>query len=185
MNVDTDGLLQETGGIDLIFHTNTESGKTDDLQSDPNVNVAFLNSTGEWASISGQATVVTDPETVRKTYSQSLKAWLGDLGDGKHDGGPDDPRIGVIHVKTRTATYAIAIGTVLGRGAEIVKGALTGQAPNVNKLRELNEDELNQCMLCHFLFVLSLFISVSTVGTSLVFNLSTIWRTFTFFFFLI
>lgn len=97
--------------------------------------------------------MVTDPETVRATYSKSLKAWLGDLGDGKHDGGPDDPRIGVIRVKTRTATYAVAIGTVLGRGAEIVKGALTGQAPNVNKLRELNEDELNQCMSCYFIFL--------------------------------
>ena len=116
------------------------------MESDPHVNVAFLNSTGEWASISGQATVVTDREAVRANYSPSLKAWLGDLGDGTHDGGPDDPRIGIIQVKTQTATYAVAVGTVLGRGAEIVKGALTGQAPKVNKLRELHEDELNQCM---------------------------------------
>jgi general stress protein 26 len=135
---------QENGGIDLIFHTNTESGKTDDLDSDPNVNIAFLNGSGEWASISGHATVVTDREAVRAHYSPSLKAWLGDLGDGTHDGGPEDPRIGVIRVKARTATYAIAVGTVMGRGAEIIKGAVTGQAPKVSKLRELNEEDLDE-----------------------------------------
>lgn len=82
---------------------------------------------------------------VRKYYSTSLKAWVGDLGDGVHDGGPEDPRIGIIRVATRTATYALAVGTSLGRGIEVVKGALTGQAAEVNKLRELSEKELNEC----------------------------------------
>ena len=131
--------------MDLLFHTNTESGKTDDLQSDPKINIAFLNSTGEWASISGEASIVTDREMVRKYYSPALKAWLGDLEDGKHDGGPEDPRIGVIKVVAKTATYAIAQGTILGRGAEIVKGTMTGSAPKVNKLREISEQELGQC----------------------------------------
>ena len=67
------------------------------------------------------------------------------MEDGKHDGGPEDPRIGVIKVKALTATYAIATGSSLGRGAEIVKGAITGSAPKVNKLREISEEELQQC----------------------------------------
>ena len=82
---------------------------------------------------------------MRKYYSPSLKAWVGDLGDGVHDGGPEDPRIAIIRVKARTATYALAVGTSVGRGVEIVKGALTGQAADVNKLRELNEKELDEC----------------------------------------
>lgn len=129
-----------------MFHTNTESGKTDDLKSDPKINIAFLNSTGEWASVSGEADIVTDREVVRKYYSPGLKAWLGDLEDGKHDGGPEDPRIGVIKVKAKTATYAIATRTMMGRAAEIAKGVVTGSPPNVNKLRELSEEELGQCM---------------------------------------
>ena len=44
-----------------------------------------------------------------------------------------------------TATYAIATGTSLGRGVEIVKGAITGAAPKVNKLREISEQELQHC----------------------------------------
>ena len=71
--------------------------------------------------------------------------WSENLEDGKHDGGPEDPRIGVIKVTAKTATYAIAVKTMMGRAAEIVKGVATGSAPNVNKLRELTEDELQQC----------------------------------------
>ena len=51
----------------------------------------------------------------------------------------------MIKVKAVTATYAIAAGTPLGRGADIVKGAITGSAPKVNKLREISEKELEQC----------------------------------------
>lgn len=82
---------------------------------------------------------------VRKYYNSSLRAWVGDLGDGVHDGGPEDPRIGIIRVVARTATYALAVGTSLGRGVEIIKGAVTGQAAEVNKLRELSEKELDEC----------------------------------------
>ena len=138
-------MMQEGNGIDLLFHTNTESGKTDDLKSDPKINISFLTATGEWASVSGEAEIITDREVIRKYYSPTLKAWLGDLGDGKHDGGPEDPRIGVIKVVSKTATYAINQGTMIGRGLDVVKGAVTGQAPSVNKLREITADELKQC----------------------------------------
>merc|ERR1712058_217569 len=62
------------------------SGKTNDIDSDSHINISFLNSSGEWASVSGKASIVTDRDTVKKYYSPALKAWLGDLGDGKHDG---------------------------------------------------------------------------------------------------
>ena len=104
-----------------------------------------MNPTGEWASVSGTADIITERETVRKYYSPGLKAWLGDLGDGKHDGGPEDPRIGVIKVTAKTATYAIASSTFITRGLEIAKGVITGEAPKVNKLREITESELQQC----------------------------------------
>lgn len=112
---------QEAGGVDLIFHTNTESGKTDDLAKDPHVNVAFVNGTGEWASVSGEASVITDRSVVKKYYTPALKAWVGDLGDGKHDGGEDDPRIGVIKVSAKTATYAVSRSNFITRGVEVSK----------------------------------------------------------------
>ena len=135
---------QEAGGIDLIFHTNTESGKTDDLDAHPEINIAFLNATGEWASISGTTKILTDRETVKKYYSPALKTWLGDLGDGTHDGGPDDPRIGVIKVEAKTITYAVSRGNFVSRGVEMVQGVVTGQAAQVNKLRSISQSEIQQ-----------------------------------------
>lgn len=135
---------KEGNGIDLIFHTNTESGKTDDLDANSEVNVGFLNNSGEWASFSGPATVETDRAKVREYYSPALKAWLGDLGDGKHDGGPEDPRIGLIKIKTKTVTYATASKNLLTSTIEVVKGAVTGETAAVNKLRHLSESEVQQ-----------------------------------------
>jgi hypothetical protein len=71
-----------------------------------------------------------------------LKAWLGDLGDGKHDGGPEDPRIGVIRVHGRTATYAVSRRGAIGSAVEMAKGVVSGSTPQVNKLREITEDEM-------------------------------------------
>lgn len=82
---------------------------------------------------------------MRKYYSPALKAWVGDLGDGKHDGGPEDPRIIVIKVKALTAQYAISRRTRVGGMIEVAKGMVTGEAPSVNKLRYLDESELEQC----------------------------------------
>ena len=137
--------MQESKGVDLLFHTNTESGKTDDLAHDKDINIAFQTQSGEWASVSGRAYIETDRAIVKKYYSPGLKAWIGDLGDGTHDGGPDDPRIGIIRVKTATAQYAISNKTQVGGLVELAKGVVTGESPEVNKLRYLSEQEIQQC----------------------------------------
>jgi len=85
---------------------------------------------------------VTDRAYVKKHYSSSLKAWLGDLGDGTHDGGPEDPRIGIIRVKTHTVTYAIVRKNVAGRAFDLAQGVVTGKVPQVNKLRELSVQDI-------------------------------------------
>ncbi|KAI3335301.1 bli-3 [Ustulina deusta] len=133
---------EENNGADYLFFTNTESHKTDELKSDPHVNIAFLDSSGQWASVAGTASIETDRGIVKKYYSPTLKAWMGDLGDGKHDGSENDPRIAVIRVRITTATYAITDLNILGRVAEVAKGMMTGEQANVNKIREITEDEV-------------------------------------------
>lgn len=137
-------MQKEGNGADIIFHTNTETGKTDDLNANSEVNLGFLNSFGEWASISGNASIITDSEKVKEYYSPALKAWLGDLGDGKHDGGPEDPRIGLIKVKSQTAQYSISRKNILMSAVEVAKGVVTGETPAVNKMRFLSEAELEK-----------------------------------------
>ncbi|KAI0132931.1 hypothetical protein BJ170DRAFT_592873 [Xylariales sp. AK1849] len=140
---------KEAGGVDLLFFTNTESNKTDELKSDPHANISFLDSSGQWASVSGTTNIETDRGIVKKHYSQGLKAWLGDLGDGKHDGSENDPRIGIIRVKIETATYAVTDKTVIGRVAEVAKGTVTGKTANVNKIREISQSEIQQWRSTH------------------------------------
>lgn len=135
---------KETGGIDLLFHTNTESNKTDEVQEDRHVNISFLNASGEWASVSGNASVQTDRALVKKHYNPILKTWLGDLGDGTHDGSENDPRIGVIRVKAESAVYSITAKNLLSRAVEVGIGAVTGKPAEINKLREISASEVSQ-----------------------------------------
>ncbi|KAI1481425.1 hypothetical protein F4774DRAFT_375325 [Daldinia eschscholtzii] len=135
---------KEGGDIDLTFTTNTESHKTDELKADKHTNISFCDNSGQWASIAGEASIETDREVVKKYYSPTLKAWMGDLGDGVHDGSENDPRIAVLRVKTSSVTYAVTNKTVVGRVAEIAKGTVTGEPAGVNKLREISESEIQQ-----------------------------------------
>ncbi|KAG5915545.1 hypothetical protein E4U61_004509 [Claviceps capensis] len=132
----------ENSGIDLIFHTNTESGKTDDVSSDPEVNMAFLNSKGEWASIAGHASIITDRDAVKKYYSVALKAWLGDLGDGVHDASENDPRIGIVRLDAETATYALSDKSQVMQAVEVAQSTLRGKPAEVNSLRHISEQEI-------------------------------------------
>ncbi|KAI1802353.1 hypothetical protein F4811DRAFT_405412 [Daldinia bambusicola] len=135
---------KEGGEIDLTFTTNTESHKTDELKADKHTNISFCDNSGQWASIAGEVSIETDREVVKKYYSPTLKAWMGDLGDGVHDGSENDPRIAVLRVKTSSVTYAITDKTIVGRVAEIAKGTVTGEPAGVNKLREITEGEIQQ-----------------------------------------
>lgn len=107
---------------------------------------------GSWASVSGTATILSDPAIVHKYYTPALQAWLGDLGDGVHDGGPDDPRIGVIRLEAKAATYALSKKGIISKAVETGKAVAKGEAPSISRLREITEAELAQCTseLPHF-----------------------------------
>lgn len=111
--------------------------------------MSFLNGSGEWASVSGQATVITDREIVKKYYSPQLKAWVGDLGDGKHDGSENDPRIGVIRIKMNLATYALVSKNIISRAADVVQGAITGKVASVNMVREIAPSDVKSWRSTH------------------------------------
>ena len=106
------------------------------------VNIAFLDATGQWASIAGAAEISTDRELVRKHYSPALKAWLGDLGDGKHDGGPEDPRIGIIRVRSKQITYAVSSKGIIGQTVEFAKGLASGDTPAFMRLKDITESQI-------------------------------------------
>ncbi|RAL66657.1 hypothetical protein DID88_006342 [Monilinia fructigena] len=108
-------LLRKTEGQPSSSTPTPNPAKPTTYPPTPTPTSSFLNSSGEWASISGLSSLETSRLTIEKYYSPTLKAWLGDLGDGVHDGGPKDPRIGIIRVDAKTATYAIVRKSLLAR----------------------------------------------------------------------
>ena len=98
---------RRTAGADLWFMTNAETEKFEELAVDPHVNVAYYSDrTREWVSVSGHAILSKDRDLIDSLYTPDWKAWLGDQGDGKHDGGPHDPRIALILVEAESVVYS-------------------------------------------------------------------------------
>ena len=135
---------ERTSGADFWFMTNIETHKLDDLMTDPHVNLAFYKDRSrEWVSVAGVATVTTDRELVRELYKPDWKAWLGDEG-GDRDGSPDDPRIALILVEARSATYMKVTKPQPVVLFEVAKAMVTGSPPKVGDLRTVSEREMRQ-----------------------------------------
>ena len=67
--------------VDFWFVTSTETHKVDEIQAQPEVNVAYYNNKSrEWVSVSGSARIVTDRDLIRTLYKPDWKAWFGDEG---------------------------------------------------------------------------------------------------------
>ena len=73
-----------------------------------------------------------------------MKAWFGDLGDGKHDGTADDPRMALIEVKAKYITYWMHTVGALGFMKEVGVAAMTGKVANTGATRELKEAAIEQ-----------------------------------------
>ena len=83
---------------DLWFVTNIETDKLEEIESDPNVNVAYYDdSTREWVSVSGTARISTDREQIHELYSVSWKPWFPDEGGEKGDAPPEHPHSKLEH----------------------------------------------------------------------------------------
>src|SRR6476469_2216970 len=130
---------RRTAGADLWFMTNAESEKFEELAIDPHVNVAFYRDrTREWVSVSGHAILTKDRDLIDSLYKADWKAWLGDEGDGKRDGGPHDPRIALILVEADTVVYSKKDRPMPVVLFQIAKSMITGEPPKIADLRELN-----------------------------------------------
>jgi len=134
---------RRTTGTDLWFMTNVESEKFEDLARDPHVNLAYYKDrTREWVSVSGRATLSRDRDLIDSLYHPDWKAWLGDSGDGKRDGGPHDPRIALILVEADSVIYSKKDRPMPLVLFQIAKSMVTGEPPKIADLRELSRDEL-------------------------------------------
>lgn len=129
-------------GADLWFVTNIESNKLDELDFDPNVNLAYYRDrTREWVSVSGTAAVSQDRRAIHELYRPDWKAWFGDEG-GERDGGPDDPRLALILVEVNSVIYMKVDKPMPVVLFEVAKGIVTGTTPDIGEERKLSGEEV-------------------------------------------
>lgn len=123
---------------DLWFVTDIESHKLDELDHDPNVNLAYFDTERwEWVSVSGTASVSTDRTRIRSLYQPNWKAWFGKV-DEVRDGGPDDPRLALILVDADSVVYMKREKPTPLVLFEVAKGLLTDTRPDVGEVKRVN-----------------------------------------------
>ena len=131
-------------GPDFLFLANAHSKKFSDMEKNKSVQVTFQNSSSQdWVSISG-TTVTTsnsDPR-IKECYSTGTNAWFGDLRDGVHHGGPEDPRMALIEVKSKYICYWKSTVSSLGFMKEVGQASMTGQVAQTGVTRQFLEEDI-------------------------------------------
>jgi general stress protein 26 len=133
-------------GPDFLFLSNAHSQKFNDLEQNKEVQISFQDTkTQDWISISGTATTTSNSDPrIKEVWSRGAAAWFGDLGDGTHTGGPEDPRMTLIEIKSKYVVYYLTEVGLLGYAKEVISANVTGGVANTGKLRELKEADLEK-----------------------------------------
>ncbi|MCU0301696.1 MAG: pyridoxamine 5'-phosphate oxidase family protein [Candidatus Nanopelagicales bacterium] len=110
--------LEVTDAGEIWFLIDTTSTVAHQIQANPEVNLAFEQGSA-WLSISGRGKVLGDPARVEQLWSAAAEAWFPD--------GPEDPRLGVLRVRGRTAQYWSSPGGRIATVLSFVKAKATGE----------------------------------------------------------
>ena len=130
---------KQAAGADLWFVTLDSSGKLDDLEHDPHVNLAYYKDrTREWVSVAGMATISRDRAKIRELYMPDWSMWFEKGGDPRH-GTPDDPRMVLIGVDVHSAVYLEVNKPQPLVLYEIAKGFVTGTEPKIGEMHTIEK----------------------------------------------
>ena len=128
---------KHAAGADLWFVTAEGSQKLSDLQFDPHINLAYYkDSSREWISVSGTASIVRDRQKIRELYAPDWKIWFAGAGDPRH-GTADDPRMVLIAVDVHAAVFLEVDKPRPVILYEMVKGFFTGREPELGRMHEV------------------------------------------------
>ncbi|KAI1607870.1 hypothetical protein EDD36DRAFT_454506 [Exophiala viscosa] len=138
--------VAKRSGPDILYLTNKDSQKFEDLKSNREVQIVFQDTkTQDWISISGEATTASnDDPRIKELYSSTVSAWFGDLKDGVHDGTWKDPRMSLIEVKSKHIVYWKKEVSTLGFMKEVGQAALTGSVAQTGAQRELTGSDIEK-----------------------------------------
>lgn len=110
---------------DVWFVTDIESGKVDEIDSDPVVNVALQNGS-QYVSLSGTAAIIQDRMLLEEMWQEAWRVWFPK--------GKDDPNISLLRVRTTEGEYWDNSGQQgLKYLFEAGKAYLTGTRPAIDE----------------------------------------------------
>lgn len=103
----------------LWFLTKEHSPKTDQINQNYKVNVAFADvADASYVSVSGTATELQDRAKIEELWSPMAKPWFPE--------GKDDPELSILKVHIDTAEYWDSTSSRMVRLFEMARAALTG-----------------------------------------------------------
>ncbi|WP_437291348.1 pyridoxamine 5'-phosphate oxidase family protein [Sorangium sp. So ce406] len=109
---------------DIWFMTSIDSGKIDEIESNPEVNVT-LQEARRFLSLSGRASIVRSRAKIDELWSEEAKVYFPK--------GKDDPHLALIHVSPREGEYWDNDGAAgLKFLVEAVKAYVTGTTPKTD-----------------------------------------------------
>lgn len=111
---------------DLWFFTSIESGKVDEILSDPRCS-AVMQGMVRYLSLSGRAELVQDRKKIDEYWKPQYDAWF--------HGGKEDPNLVLLHFVAEDGEYWDSSGTKgLRYMFEVAKALVSGGTVDVSKL---------------------------------------------------
>lgn len=105
---------------DLWFMTSSDTHKTEEIEKDPRVAVAYAApGTNTYVSASGTARIINDRDKIEEFWNPIYKAWFPK--------GLDDPTICLLKVSVEQAEYWDSPSSTLVQIAGFVKALVTGE----------------------------------------------------------
>ena len=102
------------------FFTKADSGKTHEIEVNPQVNVAYArNNSQDYVSLAGTAELVRNKAKNEELWNPLYKAWFPD--------GLDDPELALIKVTAHGAEYWDSPSSVVVHIAGFIKAVTTGK----------------------------------------------------------
>ncbi len=109
----------------MWFLTRADSGKMEDISSDPRVNLAFVSPAGEYASVSGRVRISDSPQMLDNVWNATYRAWFP---QGRHD-----PDIVLLRVTVERADYWNAENGRIERVVGVIRAMVTGEPYEIDK----------------------------------------------------
>lgn len=117
------GNQKATGLEQVRLLTGTDTDKAGEIGRHPHVNVHYGTDSG-WVSLSGTASVQTDPATLKELWNAGAEAWLPE--------GPESPQSGYFEIEVDSAKYWDAPGKP-AQVVQMIKGLVSDERPSMGE----------------------------------------------------